>query len=101
MRKEIKDIICEVLEDLKNDIDDNETFIINDDTVLMGSQSFLNSLNVVNLIVNVEELVEEQFDVSIVLADEKAMSRKNSPFKTVKTLTEYVYELIQEGNEDD
>ncbi|MFA7450091.1 MAG: hypothetical protein WCY79_00860 [Bacteroidales bacterium] len=72
------------------------TITKNVDTVLFGRDSDLDSLGLVNLIVSIEGLVNESFDTSISIADEKAMSQKNSPFRTVETLANYVELLIKE-----
>ncbi len=66
------------------------------DTVLVGPDAVLDSLGVVSLIVEVEQIVETEHDVSIVLANEKAMSAKNSPFRTVGVLAEHVVATVAE-----
>lgn len=66
------------------------------DTVLFGESGMLDSLGLVNLIVGVEQRLEEDFGASVTLADEKAMSLKNSPFRSVKTLAEYAATLLSE-----
>jgi len=66
------------------------------DTVLFGESGMLDSLGLVNLIVVVEQKLDEDFGVSVTLADEKAMSQKSSPFRSVKTLAEYAATLISE-----
>ncbi len=63
---------------------------------LFGRESELDSLGLVNLIINIEEKVNEVYNTSITIANEKAMSQKNSPFRTVETLAEYVDLLIKE-----
>jgi acyl carrier protein len=66
------------------------------DTVLLGKTGALDSLGFVNLIVAAEQKIEEKFDLCITLVDEKAMSKKNSPFKTVGTLRAYISRLLEE-----
>ena len=44
---------------------------------------------VVSLVIAVEQAIEERYDLSIGLADEKALSQKNSPYRTVRTLADY------------
>ena len=44
------------------------------------------------------ELLEDQFDVNIVLADEEAMSQKNSPYRTIGTLSDYVALLLEKNH---
>jgi D-alanine--poly(phosphoribitol) ligase subunit 2 len=67
------------------------------EAVLFGADS-LDSLGIVRFIILVEEKIEDETDLSITLANEKAMSRKNSPFKTLQALANYIQELmIEEG----
>ena len=66
------------------------------DTVLFGESGTLDSLGLVNFIVAVEQRLEDVFGASLALADEKAMSLKNSPFRSVKTLAEYASSLMGE-----
>ena len=65
------------------------------DEVLFGQSGKLDSLGLVNLIVALEGMVEDELDVTITLADEKAMSMKNSPFRTIQTLADYINLLIE------
>ncbi len=66
------------------------------DTPLFGRDGVLDSLALVNLIVAVEQKLQERLNVAVTLADEKAMSQKNSPFKTVASLAGYIVQLISE-----
>ena len=64
------------------------------DSKLFGGGGPLDSMSLVNLLVDLEDLIEEDFGISITLADEKAMSRRTSPFSRVKYLVEYIEERI-------
>ena len=66
------------------------------DTVLFGNSGELDSLGLVNFIIATEQKIEEELDVTISLTDERAMSQKNSPFKTVGTLADYITLLLEE-----
>ena len=65
------------------------------ESALYGNDGVLDSMALVNLLADVEDAVSEQFDVAIALADEKAMSARNSPFLNVKTLVQAVLERIE------
>jgi acyl carrier protein len=65
------------------------------DTVLFGRAGTLDSLGLVNLIVAAEREVQEEFGASIALADEKAMSERNSPFQSIATLAAYIAGLLE------
>ncbi|PCJ22157.1 MAG: hypothetical protein COB04_01215 [Gammaproteobacteria bacterium] len=83
------DAVCYVGEDQKKDalVDATES------TRLLG---VLDSLGVVFLLTELEERLSDQLGVDIVLADERAMSQKTSPFRRVNTLIKYVNLLVDE-----
>jgi len=66
---------------------------VNGDTVLVGKDAVLDSLGVVSLIVEVEQRLEGGHGISVTLANDKAMSQKNSPFRTVAVLTDHVMSM--------
>jgi acyl carrier protein len=68
------------------------------DTVLVGKDAVLDSLGVVSLIVEVEQRVEGEHGVSITLANDRAMSQRNSPFRTVGVLTDHVLTMVAEAS---
>jgi acyl carrier protein len=65
-------------------------------TSLIGRRAVLDSLALVTLIVDLEQRLEEEYELALTLADDRAMSQKNSPFRSVETLTGYICELIAE-----
>ena len=67
---------------------------------LFGKDAPLDSLGLVSFIVAVEARVAEAHGVAITLADEKALSRRNSPFQSVRSLIEYIEEVLQEERAD-
>ena len=63
-------------------------------TILMGPDGVLDSLELVRLIISVEQAVAEEMGETITLADDKAMSQRNSPFLTIQTLADYIAQLL-------
>ena len=66
------------------------------DTVLLGKAGKLTSMELVNLIVTTEQNIEEEFGLTVTLADERAMSLERSPFRTIGTLADYISSLLSE-----
>ena len=64
------------------------------ETRLLGSQSVLDSMRLVSLIVTIEREVEDAFGVALTLADERALSMKASPFRSIQSLADYIGILI-------
>lgn len=81
---------------VKDALDDENDLEITEETRLLGQGTGLDSLGLVTLIVDLEQQLDDEYDVDIVLASEKAMSQKNSPFRSVGTLTDYIWKLAQE-----
>lgn len=69
---------------------------LGEETVLVGNDAVLDSLGVVQLIVEVEQRVEQLHGISVTLANDKAMSQRNSPFRTVGVLADHVIATAQE-----
>jgi acyl carrier protein len=68
---------------------------VGSETPLFGQEGILDSVGLVTLIVAVEQAIEDTFGVSVSLADEKAMSQRHSPYRTIGTLAEYAQHMIQ------
>lgn len=62
---------------------------------LYGANDGIDSISLVSLISILEDSIERDLGISVIIANEKAMSRKNSPFLNVGTLTNFIYELIE------
>ena len=95
MKEQIEDIIIEAIAALNEELQDPSLENVDENTRLFGTQSALDSLALVSLIADVEELVYERLDTEILLADERAMSQKTSPFRTVGSLRDYIIELLR------
>lgn len=66
-------------------------------TCLIGHRSVVDSLGLVRLLADLEQKLTDEYGVSVKLADERAMSQISSPFRTVRTLTDYICLLTQEA----
>ena len=64
------------------------------ETPLFGREGVLDSLGLVALVVAVEQAIEDEYGVSVSLADERALSEGKSPFRTVGALADYAGRLI-------
>lgn len=94
MKDEVINIILNSLDELNQELEANIDVADGKDICLFGKNGVLDSLNLVNLIVSVEQEIEEIYGKSIILADEKAFSQRQSPFRSVETLALYIIDLI-------
>ena len=89
-RKIIENVIYNAVQELNEQLSQQQQLAQSTETVLFGKDGKLDSLGLVNILVIIEQNIEDDFDVSITMADEKAMSQKYSPFRTIGTLTNYI-----------
>jgi hypothetical protein len=89
-RTDAYQIVLASLKEVFEQIGTPATGELGEGTVLVGNDAVLDSLGVVQLIVEVERRVEEGHGVSVTLANDKAMSARNSPFRTVGVLADHV-----------
>ena len=68
------------------------------DSKLFGGGGPLDSMALVGLILELEEFLEDEYGKTITLADEKAMSKRTSPFSRVSSLIDHINEKIELDN---
>ena len=84
-KQKITNLVFSVIDEINKELSKDEHIIKSLDSVIYGSNGQLDSLGLVNFVVAVEQKIEDVFEKSINLADDKAMSEKNSPFQTIET----------------
>ena len=67
------------------------------DTGLLGSPGALDSLELVNLVVQLEGLLADRLDRAVVLVDDYAFGEGREPFRTVETLASYLVEKTRQA----
>ena len=95
----IENLESELLQLLKNFITENQIQVEGEVTVLtrlIGSNSIFDSMDLVTFIVEVENEVNERTSYSIELANDRAMSRRTSPFMNIQSLVSYINEILNE-----
>lgn len=93
MQTKIQAIIFKALQNLADELDNDTLKNPNENTQIYGAN--LDSLALVSLIADLEDMLNNELNINIILADEKTMSLKNSPFRNVATLTDYILLLSQ------
>ena len=94
--EKIERLIIKSLQEVKEAIDEENLDLQVSDISLFGQRGILDSMGLVSLITDLEERIENEFGVSLILADENAMSQKKSPFRTVSSLAKYIHRLVRE-----
>ncbi len=93
----VNKVIFESIDDLNSQMTDEGHLEKSMETALYGQKSKLDSFGLVNLIVDIEQRIQDELGFSVDLADEKALSQKNSPFLTINSLSDYICGLLKEN----
>ena len=96
MQDKITQIVLNAIHTI-GEMEDKEEFLNpTEDLRLFGGRGVMDSLNIVMLIAEVEDQIQDELDCSITLADDRAMSQKTSPFRSVTSLVKYIQQLLDE-----
>ncbi|HUU46552.1 MAG TPA: acyl carrier protein [Acidobacteriota bacterium] len=95
-KDKIVQAIYAVVEETNAELPEAEHLAKSPDTVLFGEAGKLDSMGLVNFVVAAEQRIQEDFGVVVSLSDDRALSQRNSPFRTLGTLIEYVGTLLKE-----
>jgi len=90
----ILELVLEAVKEIGEDQECEALIEASEDTRLFGEH--LDSMGIVFLTTDLEQKISEELGVDLVLADERAMSQKTSPFRNVTTLVKYTQTLIDE-----
>ena len=96
MQTKIQNLIIECLKELNEELEKEALNNPTKETKLYGIDGVLDSLALVTLITDLEEKICDEFGKDVTLADEKAMSQRHSPFRSVQSLTNYIVKLLEE-----
>lgn len=96
-RSDILNIVISSLQEVAN-LSSNtpHNIVFSEETRLIGQGAVLDSMGLVSLIVDVEQALDQEYGLTLILADERAMSQKRSPFRSIQSLTDYISQLIEE-----
>ena len=65
------------------------------ETSLFGSESNLDSLGLLNFLVEVESIIKKNIDQDICVINELLFLDENNPYDNVETLSEYIFKQIK------
>jgi len=91
---ELIDLVIGVVKSVGEEQNIESLEAVTANTRLFGES--LDSMGIVFLAIDLEAAISDEYDLDLTLADERAMSQKTSPFRTVNSLTKYVSLLISE-----
>lgn len=90
VRQQIVDVVLAAADELNPDLPSPIDVARGEEAALYGQDGVLDSLGLVSLVASVEQGIQTQLGAIVTLADERAVSRRQSPFRTVGTLADYI-----------
>jgi len=93
-RDRILDLLYATVGELNTMLEPDMQLEPSPETLLYGERGQLDSLHLVELIVAAEQRIEDELGVCLTLADEHALARTTSPFRSLGTLADYVEERL-------
>jgi acyl carrier protein len=94
-RNVIQDVVLAALRSANQTRPDDSQLDVSPEAPIFGPESALDSLGLVSLLMDVEEGLAG-VGPAVTLSDERAMSRKQSPFRSVPALVSYIEQLVHE-----
>ena len=96
-REQLVSLVLAAAEDLNDIFEDPIDLSAGADALLYGDRGPLQSMDLVSLVIAVEQLIEDESGTLVSLTDERAMSQKSSPFRSVESLATYAHTLLEES----
>ena len=96
-KEKILNCIYKAVDEVNEELEADKQLAKSPDTVLLGESGQLESIDLVNILVATEDYLEEEFAIPISVTDERAVSEKSSPFKTIDTLCDFISNLLKEN----
>lgn len=89
-RADVLAIVIEAATDAVNSETTAGDAELSESTVLVGDHAVVDSLGLVQIITDIEEAFSERYGRELDLTDERALSQRQSPFRSVGTLVDHV-----------
>lgn len=95
-RDAVLHLVYEAVDEVNGQLPADEQLTKTPETVLSSDSGGLDSLALINLVVEVESRTDQAMGKTVTLVTEDAFGRKPSPFSTIGSLVEYVCDLLDD-----
>jgi len=86
-------IISEVIEQINKDL--NVDILKNNNSDIIGGNSPLDSLGVISFLLELENKIEDTYDLEITLVNDSVLNEEQSPLSNIKSLKSHLNTLIK------
>ena len=95
-KKEIIDVIYKAIGEANNLAPSDAQIPLELESILLGKDSILDSLGLINLIVEVEVLLAKDLGVEVVILDEDELINPEGAYGTVRSFAESIMQRIKQ-----
>ncbi|RMD85376.1 MAG: hypothetical protein D6815_02045 [Candidatus Dadabacteria bacterium] len=99
-RDDVVRMITDIITETLGENEGRAPACLGPDTVLIGEHATITSLQLVLVVVELEQRLEEEYSLVLDLANERAVSRQRSPFRSIGLLADYVLSLAGEASDE-
>lgn len=96
MTDQVLEIVWAAVDEVNAMAADGDQIVKDPDTPLLGAEGGIDSLAFVNLVVALEDAVRRERGKTVVIVNEETLASEEHPFRTVRSLTEYLGSLIDD-----
>jgi acyl carrier protein len=97
-RDRILQVVREAVDEMNEALPPGEQLEKSESAPLFGKDGRLDSLGLVTLVVGVEEKIRDAFSTELSLTDERAMSYRNSPFRSLGAMADYIGHAMESAH---
>jgi len=87
----MRDLVISAIEEINRELDIEELKGLEDDSLIF---ELLDSMAILDLVLELEDRLQQKYSRYIQIADDETMDILHTPFKTLKTLLEYIEEKV-------
>ena len=98
MEEQFFEMISQAISEMNEDLEYDNLRNVTRETEIFGGENSIDSISLASLITEIEFLIREKLALNVVLADEKAMSMKNSPYRNVGALLNLIAGKLEDDN---
>lgn len=92
---QVLEVIYESVAELNETLPADGQLACKPETALFGPGSTIDSIALVGLILDLEQRLAKRLGLTVRLTDERAMSQTKSPYRTVRSLLDFITEAAQ------
>lgn len=94
-RATVTDVVFAAVDEVNQQLRRGQRLAKSEATIISGESSQLDSLGLVNLIFSIEQKVEEEFGITLALADEVVSAVDQDPFRTIGSLSDCILSMLE------